>query len=215
MVGRLFGFVLVLGLTASSAFADWSKIKSSEFEIDDPPAEGSAAYKRDFKLLHDHEKTRTKEQCQQADDQEFYSVENFFGGDESPLTKKQLKEVKKSLEKVFKFSERVARYYKDQYERPRPYNVDETLTPCVKDPPKGNKAYPSSHAAVAATSACVLAAAYPEKKDALLALGKALGDLRVIVGVHHPSDVEAGQALGEAICERLLSEDDFREEWGI
>ena len=42
--------------------------------------------------------------------------------------------------------------------------------------------------------------------------GKYLGDIRFIVGVHHPSDVAAGQKLGQDICKRLLRNADFKEE---
>ena len=78
--------------------------------------------------------------------------------------------------------------------------------------PGGSKSYPSSHAAVAATEACILGALFPEKKDRLMEYGLYLGNLRAIVGVHHPSDILAGQKLGADICARLLGNSAFHQD---
>jgi acid phosphatase (class A) len=75
--------------------------------------------------------------------------------------------------------------------------------------PKGNHAYPSGHALRGTAAACVLAEIFRPEAPILAAHGKRIGDLRVIAGVHHPSDVAAAQRLGGEICARLLGEEDF------
>jgi hypothetical protein len=45
--------------------------------------------------------------------------------------------------------------------------------------------------------------AFSDRKEKLLEYGEYLGELRIISGVHHPSDVNAGRSLGRAICDTL------------
>ncbi|MBY0370222.1 phosphatase PAP2 family protein [bacterium] len=190
------------------AVAGWNDIPATDYALPAPPAAGSAAYEKDFETLHDLEKTRTAAECQMASAQQFPTVDAFFG--HTPLlSKKQFKESKDLVKKVMKYTEEVTNHFKLQHMRPRPFNTDTTLTPCAPKP-GGSKAYPSSHASMAAAGACVLAEIFPTKAKALLAYGKSLGDLRITVGVHHPSDVAAGQNLAAQICERLVDDSDFQ-----
>lgn len=191
--------------------ADWAKIPSQSFELSAPPREGSAAYRRDFEVLKEHQRTRSAEQCDLARRQEHPSFDSMFAAEESPLSAAEARAAESLVAKVMKLAERISSYHKGKFRRPRPYDVDDTIEPCVTKL-TGARAYPSSHAAAAAAGACVLATIFPAKERALLAYGDSLGDLRAVVGVHHPSDVKAGQILGRELCERLQSDEEFREE---
>ena len=46
----------------------------------------------------------------------------------------------------------------------------------------------------------VLADLVPKLQEAILERGRQVGNDRVLAGVHHPSDVEAGQKLGAALA---------------
>jgi acid phosphatase (class A) len=70
--------------------------------------------------------------------------------------------------------------------------------------------YPSGHAAVGAMLASVLARMVPEQRAALLAFGLEYGNARVIGGVHFPSDVEAGRAIGALLIETMEQDARFR-----
>ena len=90
--------------------------------------------------------------------------------------------------------------------------ADFTVPPRLAPKPGGATSYPSSHATEGAVDACVLGLIFPDRAAQLTGYGRYVGDLRVISGVHHPSDVAAGPELAAAICGRLVQESDFNAE---
>lgn len=201
---------LAFSSVISQANADWSSIPSTDFEMADFPKDGSKAWNKDFEILFREQKARTKAQCALSAKQPRPTFEMFYGHTEL-IDPDQFEATKELGNRVAKFSERVANYFKDKFERPRPYNEVKGLRPCVPAV-TGQKAYPSSHAAVAIATSCMLVDVFPDKKDDLEAYAVEIGNLRYIVGLHHPSDVEAGQKLGSDICDRLRSESDYSRE---
>jgi len=93
---------------------------------------------------------------------------------------------------------------KAHYARPRPYAEDPRITPAV--PMEPTFAYPSGHASWGMVVAGVLAELAPSRREALLARGRLVGYDRVLGGVHHPSDVLAGQLLGETLVALWLKD---------
>ena len=204
--------VFFFGLfSAFNAVASWTSIPSTDFEMIPPPEAGSSQYESDFRELHHFQDSRDQEQCDLAGTQTAPTFEAFYGPSSGKLSDKEYAKAESLLERVFKVSERISTYFKRGFHRERPYNEDTTIVPCVQKP-KGATAYPSSHAVLATVGGCVLSKIFPSKSKELREYGTYLGELRVVVGVHHPSDVEAGQKLGSEICKRLLSEKDFQEE---
>ncbi len=208
---NFFQIALVLGALVSTANGNWTKIDENEYQVGKPPVTGSAQHQQELKLLHDHESTRTKTDCSLAAKQTFPTFDAFFGPEMGLLTKQEARKVKPFISRVMRYTEKITTKFKNIYLRPRPYRSDPTLKPCAVKP-TGSKSYPSSHASAATAGACILAELFPAQTQALTAHGTRLGELRVISGVHHPSDVASGQDLAEQICERLLKEKDFREE---
>jgi acid phosphatase (class A) len=198
-------------LCSAPAFADWTRIQSAEFELKDYPQEGSEAYRKDFEILHRYKDERTKADCDLASRQEQPGFEAMFENRESPLSKKEAAESAELVGQVMKLALKVSNYHKNKFHRTRPYDTDPSIEPCGRVP-GGEKSYPSSHASTSMAGACILAVIYPEKSKEILQYGKSLGELRVKVGVHHPSDVAAGQKLGNDVCERVQEEADFRRE---
>jgi membrane-associated phospholipid phosphatase len=124
------------------------------------------------------------------------------------LTSAEMTEVQPFLDQVSQKVSNVATVFKKEFSRPRPYNEDSAIHPCA-DKPSGATAYPSAHATEGAVDACVLGQIFPDRADKLTAWGQFVGELRVIAGVHHPTDVVAGQALAASICSWLLDQGDF------
>jgi len=56
----------------------------------------------------------------------------------------------------------------------------------------------------------VLAEVFPEKKEAILQIGRDIGWDRVLIGKHFLSDIQAGRVLGQAIVRELLASPAFQ-----
>lgn len=88
---------------------------------------------------------------------------------------------------------------KKAYGRPRPYMVDPGETCGVLPKTEDNYDYPSGHAAWGWATGLVFAEMLPERSDAILTRARAVGEGRVICGVHNYSSIVAGQTAGTAI----------------
>ena len=92
---------------------------------------------------------------------------------------------------------------KQRYHRIRPFLADSELKPAVYR--ETSFSYPSGHATLGILYARLLAAMLPARRAALLERGLQVGYDRALAGVHWPSDVLAGQRLGEAIADYWLA----------
>lgn len=91
---------------------------------------------------------------------------------------------------------------KYNFNRPRPAQVDPTLTTLVSTP--NSPAYPAEHAVVAGAAAAILSYLYPDDAAVFQAKAEAAGRSRLLAGVQYPSDIEAGFALGRAVAAKVL-----------
>jgi acid phosphatase (class A) len=100
---------------------------------------------------------------------------------------------------------------KDHYNRPRPMIGDDKPI-CLprEDWMKTNASYPSGHSMTGWAWGLILAELAPQKADQMMGVGKAMGESRVICGVHYSSDVEAGRTLASAMVARLHAEPQFQ-----
>jgi PAP2 superfamily protein len=88
------------------------------------------------------------------------------------------------------------------YWRPRP-GVDNPQVATLGVNPH-SPSYPSEHAVVAGASAAVLAYLFPNAAKLFDDLAQESGKSRLLAGVHYPSDVTAGFALGRAVASLVL-----------
>lgn len=87
---------------------------------------------------------------------------------------------------------------KSVFDRPRPSLVDPAVHPLVAVPHSG--AMPSAHAAGAFAAALAVGLVHPRLRRPLLGLATLIAFSRVWLGVHYPTDVVAGAAIGAAIA---------------
>lgn len=165
-----------------------------------PPAPGSAIDQADLAALRGWQAKRTRAQCRRAKSQYTATFEEFYG-DLSPFRKPLPKDALEVLEQVHNDVDIAVVVFKDRYVRPRPFLRDPSLEPCLGR--VGGKAYPSGHSAVARALALLLADVDPAGKEAYLARSEEAALNRVIGGVHHPTDIEAGKNLGAEVYAQM------------
>jgi membrane-associated phospholipid phosphatase len=85
----------------------------------------------------------------------------------------------------------------------RPSQLDPELKTLF--PPPNHPSYPAAHGCISTAAAVALARLFPGDADTLLAIGKEAADARIYAGIHYRSDIDAGQALGRAVAERVLA----------
>lgn len=206
----------VLLLPVSAAAADWViphttyYISAEQQRFPDfppPPAEGSKAWLRDFAALKDWQARRTPQQCARANAAAKASYEEFFG-DISPFPRPLPPEAAAVFKRVQGETDGVAADVKDMFKRPRPFHKDAALEPCLGR--AGGLAYPSGHATISRLFALMLADLVPSRKKEFFARADEAALDRVIGGVHHPSDIEAGKRLAEKLYKRYRASAVFR-----
>jgi hypothetical protein len=197
-------------LLAGSAAASWQDLTPADFSMAPPPAPGSPESDADYARLLQLQASRTPDECSAAAAEVTPDFQSLFGNS-GIMSKAELAAVAPFIDEASKLAAKISGYFKKKYPRPRPYDADARVQPCIPKP-GGATSYPSTHATDGVVDACVLARLFPKRANILASYGRHVGDLRVISGVHHPSDVAAGQALGDQICARLSKEADFQAE---
>ncbi|MBO9666078.1 MAG: phosphatase PAP2 family protein [Bdellovibrio sp.] len=196
--------LLILPLASQ---ANWAQLSARDFSLQDPPVAGSSVEKAEVNTMFDLQNRRSEEECAMAEKQENPTFGNFYRNS-GLITPEEFAKIQNPLMKASDLSGKIAEEFKDQYDRPRPFRTYSRLRPCIQ-PPGGNKSYPSVHATISMTDACLMATIFPDRAQQILAYGDRLGTLRTVVGVHYPSDVAAGKLLADQICKALLADPSF------
>jgi hypothetical protein len=88
------------------------------------------------------------------------------------------------------------------YNRPRPSQVDPTLTPSVSVP--RSPSYPSEHAVVAGAASEVLAYLFPAQAQFYRTKADEAAQSVIVAGIQFRSDVTAGLSLGRAVAAKVI-----------
>lgn len=173
------------------------------------PAPGSALFDADFKTLHEEQDSRTAGDCVVAErnaksefPEMFPSMKEFY--DKLP------EENKKFIDSVVDETYLAVKIAKKKYARARPYVTDPTLNPCVDKPKKSSLAYPSGHAVYSRVYALLLTELMPKRRAEFLSRAEEIGRSRVVAGVHHPTDIEAGRRFANALFAKYMESKLFR-----
>ena len=97
-------------------------------------------------------------------------------------------------------------YFKKQFNRKRPIEIDSTLNTLPSNTNK-TASYPSGHATQSRLVARYVANKFPEHNEGLLKAGNEGGWGRVQAGFHYPSDYHTGNLLGEKMFIFMNRED--------
>jgi acid phosphatase (class A) len=172
-----------------------------------PPAAGSAEESADLASVRAVFQGRTAEELFRAKKDYGLSLFLFappigtnFQSGKFPRTEALYAKVKASIGNAIDAP-------KNHWKRKRPYQLDPQLALGEPEPSFG---YPSGHSARGTVYALLVAELFPEKKNALLAIGRTIGWDRVLIGKHFPTDVQAGRVLGQAIFREISTNAAFQ-----
>jgi acid phosphatase (class A) len=174
------------------------------------PAPDSIEQRADELNLLTMQEVRTKADCERAAGEVKVSLEHFYGGPQGALNPAQVETLAPFFEQIRNDSDYFIQRLKGERARKRPFQYIKGLEPCVKR--EMSPAYPSGHATLARLYALILSDMFPAKTKELLKRSDIIAEDRVLAGMHHRSDIIAGQALGERLYKEFSKSSEFRRE---
>jgi acid phosphatase (class A) len=196
----------LLFATTTPLLAQAAYITTNTFDgvslLPPPPSRGSAEEVADLASVRAVFNGRTEAENARATKDSALAFSLFqssigatFDLNNLPKTKALLEKVKKDIGPVIDAS-------KNHFKRLRPYQIDDHL---VLGPAEPSFSYPSGHSTRGTVYSLVIADLFPEKKDAVLEIGRDIGWDRVLIGKHFPTDIYAGRVLAYAIVRQMHS----------
>ena len=176
-----------------------------------PPAPGSPEDRQEIDAAHRVHMAATVEQLARGTDETKLTIFHFapaigpwFQPGKFPKTEALFAAVETDARTVTSLA-------KQHWQRIRPYHVDAPLFPrAIEHEARTDYSYPSGHATRGTLFAAILGELFPEKRAALFDLGREAGWLRMLGGVHYPSDIFAGRVLGQALAQEFLRSENFQ-----
>jgi len=173
-----------------------------------PPAPQSEAQKRDLAAVLDVQKNRTPELIARALADSELSIFRYddvlgpnFTPDRLPITVNFFKKMHADARVILNAT-------KEAWNRPRPCNINTDVKP-LGERPRTAFAYPSGTTIFGSLTAIVLANMVPEKHAELFARGAEYSANRVVLGIHYPTDIEAGRIAAAVMAAALFDTPSF------
>lgn len=136
---------------------------------------------------------------------------SFFSDTVAGFDVEQLPATKALFNQVRYTEDYEAKVFKNYFMRKRPYVTDATIATCVAPEQGGEYAsYPSGHATMGYSMGIILANLIPEKASAIMDRANLYAENRLLCGVHHRSDIIAGQVLGSLVAVQLMQNPEFQ-----
>ena len=196
---KYFGLIFLIFLsTAAQAGPTVISKKEIHALIGFYPASGSQEAINDEEILFELQRTRSQQSCEIAASQSKLNIDRVFSKPNGPLTKSELQRLQLKLISLQGIAGINIIKAKDMYKRPRPYLKNPNIRPCIDL--ESSSSYPSGHAAVGRAVGRYLSKIYPDRESEIMRAANQVGTNRMLGGVHYPSDVFAGQKLGDLIA---------------
>ena len=204
-------FLLALAVFTAPVLAGEQYLEPDQIDgvalLASPPAPDSPEQTADLASTRAVFKARTPEELARAEKSASLSIYNFAPAIGEFFQPGKFPKVDALMENVRTNSTPAINAAKDHWNRLRPYQIDPALT---VGKPERNASYPSGHATRGMIQAMVLAELFPDRRAAILEIGRNIGWDRVLIGKHFPTDVYAGRVLGQAIVRELMNSPAFQ-----
>jgi len=207
--------VLAVGINAPAPGAEANYIQADRLELTEllppPPAPSSERHRRDLAVMLTVQKSRTAAQVERALADVAAGTFGFRDILGPNFSMERLPTVAGLFEKVRRDANIALAAGKVAWDRKRPFDASADVKPIGERP--ASSSYPSGGSTTAYLTAILLAKMVPEKRAELFSRGRRFGASRVILGLHFPSDVEAGRLAATAIATVLMQDDGFQRDF--
>lgn len=191
--------------TTPTGFLDATVLQALVDAVPPPPVEGSPAAVADaagsqrMRTLEDTDRWTLA--IRHAELRPTIAISHFDCLLGTRLTPEQAPSLIALLDRVLIDANAAAELGKARAFRSRPVGDDPDRRSCqvVSAAGRASASYPSGSASVGAAYGEVIAALAPDRAAEAREMGRQIGISRLVCGMHYPSDVEAGRALGEAV----------------
>lgn len=173
-----------------------------------PPAEKSVRWTSDVNDILTRQKHAIISDIQAAASEHTLTPEMIAIATDATLTRETHPALYHLLDRIGDTTRAVTGQAKKYWNTKRPYLMDARIKPLI-DAHMDN-AYPSGHTSMGYTLARALGMLMPEKHEAFLDRADTIAQHRVLVGMHYPSDIEAGRELSLIIFGGLLQNEEFQ-----
>lgn len=213
---KRYTLLLAMLLLSQPALADGDGTPSTVVDVSNllppPPAAGSPAAQRDLQAVLAAQRSRTAQDMAAAKADAEHSVFRFADAIGPAMQAATLPKTAAFFDRVAKLDKAEAKAAKLYWRRPRPSVVSAQVHPLSKEKPD-DWSYPSGHATFGYTTAVLLANMLPEKRAAIFARADLYAQHRVVMGVHFPTDLEAGKLVGTVVAAQVLRDAQWRSDY--
>src|SRR4051794_2814995 len=207
--------VLAVAINAPAPAAEANYIPADRLDLTEllspPPAPSSERQRRDLAVVLTVQNSRTAVQIERALADATAGTFGFRDVLGPNFTVERLPSVAALFENVRRDANIALTAGKGAWYRKRPFDASSNVKPVGQRPESSS--YPSGSSTTAYLTAILLANMVPEKRADLFARGRRFGASRIILGVHFPSDVEAGRLAATAIATVLKQDESFQRDF--
>ena len=186
MIKKLFAFIAFVALI----YFILMSLQSQRYNMWYPTIQAYPNNAREIGIMvRDYIPKRTPENIQFFKLTDPSPLEAFRG----KLTEEQFRRLKKEVMSPVIVGKMM--YYKKLYNRARPFQVAPQIVDALYSTTANTPAYPSGHALQAYYAAKLLSQWEPEKKKEWEAIAERVANIRIIAGLHYPSDRDFARRL--------------------
>jgi acid phosphatase (class A) len=204
-------FIVAEAASVHAAPAAWPLPPYSYFlgRIPPPPVTGGFRDRADLRFSRHVQHAAFKSDVDQAERFVRFTVFTFADVLGPHFSAKNFPETAAFFKKLETTANGPKNFIKDHYARIRPYLAHPTSIQRLITPDDGFS-YPSGHATRSWLYARVLAQLDPKDSRRFLEQAKAIGNSRVLGGMHYKSDIAASRTLADLIFQQLMTQSEFR-----
>ncbi len=206
-VAKIFAIIFFFCTASSQAKPYFAADSISPNFLNPPPEIGSEQYKKEIQQIVKLQKNFDLNELDQALAEKHLRPETIAEFIDPKLTRASFPKLYFLLDRSGETSYETTQNIKNFWNKTRPYLTDKKVKMLIE--PSGGKSYPSGHATGSYLYANILGILFPQKREAFQNYAEKISQRRVLVGMHYPSDILAGEKLALLILDRLKQNSDF------